>query len=909
MSKLPAALMPLAGAASLLVSLGGLPTARAQLVRQANTTLNLPASLPAATGYTTENALGALNFTTPIAVRTQPGRNDRLFVVERTGSIQLVDVSGSVPTKSTFFSLSTFLQGRGEPLTNDGECGFLSMEFHPNYASNGLFYVFYTIKVSNVYHQRIARFKVPGGNPNAATSFAQADATASHRPLVTQVDAASNHNGGDLHFGPDGYLYASVGDEGGANDQFNNARFINKDFFGAILRFDVDEDGSGNVVGHPGSVAPNSHPAVNPGAYRIPADNPFLGATSHHDQTFAANTVRTEIYATGMRNPFRFSFDRLSGRLFVGDVGQDAWEEVDIITKGADGGWSWREGTHAFTSGPAPSTPPANANFTPLPPIYDYGHGSGSFQGNCVTGGIVYRGSRLTDLYGKYVFGDYVSGHLWALRGNGATWAVESVCDDNNVVAFGEDPRNGDVLLCDIADGTVKRLVPSGTSGTNPPALLSGTGAFADLATLTPNAGVVPYDPNVSFWSDYAQKSRWFSVPNVADRITFRTDGEWQFPAGTVWVKHFDLPLDRNAPSGARQRVETRFLVKNVAGSYGITYRWRADGSDADLVPEEGATATITLTNPATQTWGYPSRSDCRTCHTPVAGHALSFNTRQLNRPHPYGNQTPNQLQALSDAGYFTAPVAGVNNLPAFAKATDATQSLEWRVRSYLAVNCVQCHQPGGSALGTWDARPTTPTDAANLIRGMLNDSGGDAANRFAVPGDPAHSMVLKRVRGDAGVQRMPPLATNARNLEAETLLTAWINDALPARRSFPEWQAAYFPTPDDPRAAADADPDGDGYTNLQEFLTNTDPTSSASRPAGLAALSPAAGGNGGVQFQFTQPANRAAVVETSSDLRTWTLWDVPGNAPDYAATATLRTVTAPRDDPSRFFRLRLSAP
>jgi mono/diheme cytochrome c family protein len=129
---------------------------------------------------------------------------------------------------------------------------------------------------------------------------------------------------------------------------------------------------------------------------------------------------------------------------------------------------------------------------------------------------------------------------------------------------------------------------------------------------------------------------------------------------------------------------------------------------------------------PTTQVWHYPSRNDCRTCHTPVAGHALSFNTRQLNRA--------GQIQSIRDLGYFTTPPAEVNNLPAFATATDNSQSLEWRVRSYLAVNCVQCHQPGGAALGNWDARPTTPTDSANLINGILADDRGNPANRFAVP-------------------------------------------------------------------------------------------------------------------------------------------------------------------------------
>ena len=299
-------------------------------------------------------------------------------------------------------------------------------------------------------------------------------------------------------------------------------------------------------------------------------------------------------------------------------------------------------------------------------------------------------------------------------------------------------------------------------SETSPPLTLSGTGAFSNLTTLTPHAGIVPYEPNVSFWSDYAEKTRWFSIPNVNDRMTFSADGHWTFPAGAVWVKHFELPLERTNPAGPRRRLETRFLVKTTTDVYGLTYKWRDDQTEADLVGPDGEDAFYQVQvngQKMQQLWRYPARYECMECHTAIGGHALSFNTRQMNRAHVYGAQTPNQIKAMSDASYFTAPVTGVNNLPALARANDTSQSLEWRVRSYFAANCMQCHQPGGPSFAIWDARPTTRTDAANIINGMLNYNGGDKATRFVVPGDLSHSMAYKRLIGKE--PRMPPLATN----------------------------------------------------------------------------------------------------------------------------------------------------
>ena len=444
-------------------------------------------------------------------------------------------------------------------------------------------------------------------------------------------------------------------------------------------------------------------------------------------------------------------------------------------------------------------------------------------------------------------------------------------------------------------------------SESSPPPTLSATGAFADLATLTPNIGIVPFTPNVSFWSDYAQKQRWFSIPDVKQTMTFNADGNWTLPTGTVWIKHFNLPNERTNPSGPSRRIETRFLVKTATDVYGLTYRWRDDQTDADLVGPYGDDVPYSvLVNgaPTKQVWRYPARGECVFCHTDLGGYALGFNTRQMNGSHIYGGLTQNQIQALSDAGYFSAPVVGVNNLPAFAKATDTSQNLEWRVRSYLGVNCVQCHQPGGFGGGYWDARATTPLDEAGIINGMLKDNGGDEDNRFVVPGDLTHSMVIRRLEGD-GVVRMPPVATNELDYGSIQLLTDWITQALPQRLSFTQWQLLYFGSTIVPEAAPGADPDGDGNPNAEEFLANTDPTRSISAfPVPQGSTAP----RGMVQFQFSQPANRAAVVETTTDLVNWIAWDAPGNAPTYPPAAQQRAITT-LSEPRRFFRLRLSIP
>lgn len=729
----------------------------AAVVRTAATSLQLP-STPPATAYATTPAFPGLTFTQPVALVTPPGETRRLFIVEKTGRIVVIsDVTATNPTRAVFLDLTTRVQVSTN--AND-ERGLLALAFHPNYAVNGEFFVWYTVDATTAagsgLHNRLARFRVSPTDPNAAD-------LSSEQPLLTQRDEANNHNGGELLFGPDGYLYLSLGDEGGANDQFRNSQRIDRDFFAGILRLDVDR--------RPGSLPPNAHPAVHAGTYAIPADNPFVGATFFNQAAVNPSAVRTEFWATGLRNPWRMAFDAATGQLWCADVGQNSREEINLITRGGNYGWDFREGTQPGPRGPAPS------GVSLTGPVWDYGRGDGT----SITGGFVYRGSRHASLYGHYLFADFVSGRVWALEPDGTTPVsasrIQLLTTDNGITSFGLDPSTSEILVADLLESTVKRLVSTPATGGAPfPATLAATGAFSDVAALTPAPGLVPYEPNVSFWSDHATKRRWFALRDNVSAFGFTTEGPWQLPPGAVWVKHFDLELIRGNPASAR-RIETRFLVKTANGSYGLSYRWNDAQTDATLVSESGADQTFTIVENGatrTQTWRFPSRSECLACHTAAGGHALSFNTRQLNRVFGFPAGTANQIEALATAGYLSDAPPTAAHLPALVPADADDRPLELRARSYLDANCAQCHQPGGTALGTWDARASVPLTLANIINGPLSSSGPNATERVLVPGDVTRSALLHRM-ARRGPGQMPPVGTNERDLASETLLRAWI--------------------------------------------------------------------------------------------------------------------------------------
>jgi uncharacterized repeat protein (TIGR03806 family) len=855
--------------------------------RVANTSLTLPLT-PPVLGYATTNAYPNLTqtFRQPVAIAAPPQETNRLFVVEKTGRI-FVLTPLPTPARSVFLDLSAKVLAGGEQ-------GLLALAFHPGYATNRYFYVFYTLQtqtaVANGRHDRLSRFQVSATNPNEALAN-------SEQVILTQADDYENHNGGDLHFGPDGYLYLSLGDEGGQNDAGNNSQRIDQDFFSGILRIDVDR--------RPGNLEPNPHPAISPGTYLVPSDNPFVGATQFNGRAVDPNKVRTEFYAVGLRNPWRFSFDPVTSFLYCGDVGGDRREEINIITKGGNYGWAYREGT---VNGPKVFQAPLG--FESMSPIQQYSHGAATNQGNSVTGGMVYHGSRLPQLSGAYIFGDYASGNIWALRYDGTNaMPFEYLLRDQGIAGFGVDPRNGDVLMADHDEGWIKRLVRSSVlSGLPLPATLAETGAFSDPAALAPEAGVIPYQVNVPYWSDGAQKKRWFSLPDLNATMDFHPRDNWSFPAGTVWIQHFELELTNGVAESTR-RLETRFLVRKSHGVYGMTYRWDDSQTNAVLVPEEGLDDAFAIHDGGvvrTQVWHYPSRSECLSCHTAAGGFAVGFNTAQLNRDVDYGSARHNQISALSQAGYFSTNVSGLYALRALANPMDTSASRESRVRSYLAANCAHCHQPDGTGPGFFDARITTTTSEAGLIHGKLNDDMGNLENKVIKPGWLQHSMLLSRM-AVRGPKQMPPTDSTIIDTNALQLLTAWITKDALNFQTYAAWQVANFDDTELPQAARDADPDNDGLHNYLEYLVGTSPVLSWV-PWRISVSAT----NGSVQVRFPQVANRGFEVQATTNLfdpKSWQPLDVPANRPFFSVTNFEAVIEDPIQHPPRYYRVRVFEP
>ncbi|MBC8127958.1 MAG: PQQ-dependent sugar dehydrogenase [Gloeobacteraceae cyanobacterium ES-bin-144] len=868
----------------------------ANTLRIPNSSLNVPASPPPLAVQLTTAFTG---LTDPVCLASPPGDTQRLFVCEKAGSLEVyTDVTTNTSTPSVFLNLASLLTSRGEAISTNSEQGLIGLAFHPSYATNRYFYLFYSVSKNSSVYERVSRFTTSANNPNLAD-------TTSELILLEQLDDEGNHNGGDLHFGPDGYLYISLGDEGDQNDARDNSQTITKDFFSAIARIDVDKK--------PANLNPNTHPAVlrdsGVARYSIPADNPYVGATTFNGSAVTPANVRTEFWAVGLRNPWRMSFDT-NGELWCGDVGGGVFEEINLITKAKNCGWAFREG-----NGDGPKSGSAPANFNTLYgslPLYPYAHNGTSgwdsnFTGNSVTGGIVYRGARFPGWVGTYFFADYVSGNIWSLVRNGSNPpTVSRIAGEGGIVAFGKDPSNGDVLLADYDSDVIRRLTQE-TVTTSFPATLSATGLFADLTDLAPAPGLIPYQVNLSFWSDYALKRRWTILPDAASKITWSQDGLWTYPSGQIWVKHFDLETTRGTPA-ATKRIETRLLVKTPTGSYGVSYRWNSAGTEATLVADGGDDFDVPITvggSPYNQRWRIPSRAQCSACHTPQAGHALSFTTRQINLPGTINGFSGNQLTLLENGGYFSNSPGSPNLLPRHLRPTETEFSTEARVRSYLVVNCGYCHKSGGTAApAAWDGSPHLLLNQTGLINGSASNNGGSTLNKLVVPGNTARSIVLSRIALTGGFTRMPPIATNELDQTNIVLLTEWINGSLSTRLDYAAWRLARFGSSSSPQGAPDFDADYDGSSNRLEFLTGTLPLSGTSRPA----FFPSQPSPGNIRLNFTLPADRAARIETSTNLTTWQPWDIPGNHAIPRAPGS-HFLEGPATEIKQFFRLDLSEP
>ena len=659
----------------------------------------------------------SLSFSSPIALLQAPADNVHWYVVQQNGLVQRF--AGANPSSAT-----TVIDLRGR-VRADGEMGLLGMAFHPQFPSDNRVFLSYTTGTSLV--SRISSFT---SSDSGATLNA-----ASEQVLLTIDQPQENHNGGHIAFGPDGYLYIGIGDGGGGGDQHgdigNGQRLTT--MLGKLLRIDVS----------------------GASGYTIPTTNPF-SQNAVCPAAGRASGACPEIYAYGLRNPWRWSFDRESGELWLADVGQSRYEEVNRVTLGGNYGWRCREGAHDFASG----TTSGCSTSTLIDPVAEYDHE----LGRSVTGGYVYRGNQSTGLVGSYLFGDFGSGRIfaWTPAQTNAREPTELLQSNVSISSFGQG-NDGELYVVNYG-GTLHRIVFSSSGeSTSAPNLLSDTGCVSSNDVSRPASGLIPYSVNAPFWSDGADKERWMALPD-SQIATAASSGDWELPNGTVLMKHF---------RAGDRLIETRLLMRHPDGVWGgFTYEWNAQQTNAALV-QGGAQRELGLPEP----WIFPSEAQCLECHTSAAGRSLGLETAQLNRDHTYAatSRTANQLTTLSHIGVLTPSISEPATQPALADPNNTSAAVSDRARAYLHTNCSFCHRPGGPTPSTMDLRYSTALSATNTCNATASNDLGIGANaRILAPGNAANSVLVGRMNRRDELA-MPPLGSNLIDAAGVALISEWI--------------------------------------------------------------------------------------------------------------------------------------
>jgi glucose/arabinose dehydrogenase/mono/diheme cytochrome c family protein len=583
--------------------------------------------------YVVEQSHPAAEIRGPITVAHQPGSDRLLFVTEPWS-----------------YAPSQVMRMRDDPdefapellLAEDGSVHY-AIEFHPKFAENGFVYIgsngpskLVGTDGKPVRACRVTRYRI---DPTPPYAF-HADSA----EVIIEWDS-DGHNGAALAFGTDGMLYVSSGDGSTDSDVDLAGQDLTR-LRSKIMRIDVD---------HPDDDVPGDGRA-----YSVPPDNPFVGQEG----------IRPETWAYGLRNPWRIAFDRQTGRVWAGDNGQDLWEYVWLVERGDNCGWSVMEGNHPFDksrkAGPHPFAKP----------VVEHPHS----EARSLTGGFVYTGSRLPELRGAYIYGDYQTGRIWGIRHDGTrvTWHALLADTPLLISGFGTDSA-GELLIVQHAGGKVGgfyRLVPRPPATGNEPPFprkLSESGLFASVRDHRMADGVVPYDVNSPLWSDGTHKARFFALPTAAG-----TDGQpastpidvtnsrgWNFPDGTVLVKSFAIDATEG-DAATRRWIETRFMVRQQGEWAGYSYEWNDDQTDAELVADAGkdrdfqvrsADLAADSSGVRTLAWRYPSRTECMVCHSAGSNFVLGLCTVQLNRDFDYeavlgpGHHVDNQLRTLEHLG------------------------------------------------------------------------------------------------------------------------------------------------------------------------------------------------------------------------------------------------------------------
>ncbi len=724
--------------------------------------------------YRATRAYPDLKLEWPVDVQVEPG-SKRFLVIEEQGPYGPTKLMRTTDA-SNHTELEMLFETKGVAY---------NILFHPKFLENGFMYVGSNGKTGSDPHKsRIVRHTLSRTAPYELVG----------EPLTVIEWDSHGHNGAAATFGSDGMMYVTSGD--GTSD--SDAKITGQDLtkmLAKVMRIDVD------------------HPAHGKN-YSIPHDNPFVSV---------ANAVH-ETWAYGLRNPWRITTDVKTGQLWVGNNGQDMWEQVYLIERGANYGWSVFEGGHPFYSkrqlGPTPH----------VLPTVDHPHS----EARSLTGGVVYYGSKLPELQGAYIYGDYSTGKIWGIKHDGKStlWNRELADTPFQISAIAID-HDGELIVVDHRgdkQGGLYHLEPSAAQAAPSPfpRLLSETGLFDEVSGHRVAEGLIPYSVNAPFWSDGAIKSRFIALPKDG-QIEIPDQWAWQFPEKTAIVKSFALEMVADDPASKRW-IETRLLIKEQGEWVGYSYAWNEDQSDAKLVDATGYDQDFPILSSSgirSQSWHYPSRTECMVCHTRASGYLLGLTTVQMNREHEYGPDSKgtsikfNQLEALENMGVLKtnwvshAQESLRADLEATGKAKDeieahinqlvvsdgqrkvltnsmmgkrgsenlklvdpydASAELEQRAKSFLHSNCAYCHIEAGGGNAKMNLSYYASLAQMNIVDVEPNHHHFEKAQaKLIAPGSVERSVLLHRV-GIRGPGQMPQLATNRVDEKALEMLKEWVS-------------------------------------------------------------------------------------------------------------------------------------
>jgi uncharacterized repeat protein (TIGR03806 family) len=693
----------------------------------------------------------------PIMVRVIPGSDEALVITQPHSygptTVSLVALAAGAKEATKLFD--TPEKGTATDLA-----------FHPKFAENGYVYVGWNGKLAGKEkkHTQVTRYTMTTKPPF----------TLDVKSAKTIIEWESDgHNGAAVCFGGDGTMFLTSGD--GTSDSDTNVTGQRTDLMLAkVLRIDVDHPASGKE-------------------YSVPKDNPFVD-----DKRFAPET-----WAYGLRNPWRISYDAKTDQLWVGNNGQDLWEQAYLVKKGDNYGWSVMEGSYPFylqrKLGPTPH----------VKPTAEHHHS----EARSLTGGYVYQGDKFPDLRGAYVYGDYSTGRIWAMKhdGNAPVWHKEIAATTLKLTAFAPDAR-GEMLICHhgkTGDGGFYTLEPNPEKAASAfPRKLSESGLFESVKDHAMKPGVIPYSVNAPFWSDGAYKERYLALPE-GGTIGYKRNRGWEFPDKTVLVKSFAIEMKEGDPT-SRQWIETRFLTKQSGEWYGYTYLWDGNGTDATLVGAKGADVTMKVQTAAglrDRSWHLPSRAECMVCHSRAQDYVLGLCEAQMNKDHTYpSGRTDNQLRVLEHLGLLRVDwyadvretIKDETNKPQpnqrgpksgamlrlnpeshkrLVDPYDAKQALNDRARSYLHANCSSCHVEAGGGNAQMELEFNIAPDKMRLIEAKPVHQTFDLKDaKLVAPGHPERSVLIHRLgaRGP-NTGQMPPLSTYRVDEAGLALMRDWV--------------------------------------------------------------------------------------------------------------------------------------